>query len=119
MRIKVIILFLLFVTYRINHADGQVNIPTDTLRLTIQKAEEKFLSKNILLLAEKCNIDAAKASIIQAKLWDNPTLNFEQSFSRYQDYDSSLDLSQVEKDLSDKIVVLLVEDIFNQAFVNW
>jgi hypothetical protein len=49
----------------------------------------------------------------------DPTLNFEQSFSRYQDYDSSLDLSQVEKDLSDKIVVLLVEDIFNQAFVNW
>jgi len=83
MRIKVIILFLLFVTYRINHADGQVNIPTDTLRLTIQKAEEKFLSKNILLLAEKCNIDAAKASIIQAKLWDNPTLNFEQNIYNF------------------------------------
>jgi hypothetical protein len=49
----------------------------------------------------------------------DPTLSFEQPFSRYQDYDSSLDLSQVEKDLSDKIVVLLVEDIFNQAFVNW
>jgi hypothetical protein len=49
----------------------------------------------------------------------DPTLNFEQSFSRYQDYDSSFDLSLVEKDLSDKIVVLLVDDIFNQAFVNW
>jgi hypothetical protein len=49
----------------------------------------------------------------------DPTLNFEQTFSRYQDYDSNLDLSQVEKDLSDKIVELLVEDIFNQAFVNW
>jgi len=31
------------------------------LKLTIQKAEDQFLSKNILLLAEKCNIDAAKA----------------------------------------------------------
>ena len=49
----------------------------------------------------------------------DPTLNFEQTFSRYQDYDSNLDLSQVEKDLSDKIVELLVDDIFNQAFVNW
>jgi hypothetical protein len=49
----------------------------------------------------------------------DPTLNFDQEFSRYQDYDSNLDLSQVEKELSDKIVVLLVEDIFNQAFVNW
>ena len=48
-----------------------------------------------------------------------PNLSFEQTFSRYEDYDSNLDLSQVEKDLSDKIVVLLVEDIFNQAFVNW
>ena len=48
-----------------------------------------------------------------------PNLNYDQSFSRYQDYDSNLDLSQVEKELSDTIVVLLVEDIFNQAFVNW
>ena len=46
-------------------------------------------------------------------------LNFEQTFSRYRDYDSNLDLSSVEKDLSDKIVEELVEDIFNQAFVNW
>jgi hypothetical protein len=49
----------------------------------------------------------------------DPDLSFEQSFSRYQDYDSNLDLSSVEKELSDKIVVLLIEDIFNKAFVNW
>lgn len=48
-----------------------------------------------------------------------PTLSFDQSFSRYQDYDSNFNLSDVEKDLVDKIVVLLVEDIFNKAFVNW
>ena len=47
------------------------------------------------------------------------TLSFEQTFSRYEDYDSNLDLSAVEKELSDKIVEMLVEDIFNQAFVNW
>jgi hypothetical protein len=49
----------------------------------------------------------------------NPDLSYEQSFSRYEDYSSNLDLSAVEKDLSDKIVEMLVEDIFNQAFVNW
>jgi len=49
----------------------------------------------------------------------NPELSFDQSFSRYEDYDSNLDLSQVEKDLSVKIIELLVEDIFNKAFVNW
>jgi len=49
----------------------------------------------------------------------DPELNFEQSFSRYEDYDSNLDLSQVEKELSDQIVELIIEDIFNKAFVNW
>jgi hypothetical protein len=49
----------------------------------------------------------------------DPDLNFEQTFSRYEDYDSSLDLSQVEKDYSDKIIEMIVEDIFNTAFVNW
>jgi hypothetical protein len=48
-----------------------------------------------------------------------PELSFEKTFSRYEDYDSNLDLSQVEKGLSDKIVEMIVEDIFNQAFVNW
>jgi len=49
----------------------------------------------------------------------DPELNFEQTFSRYEDYDSSLDLSQVEKELSDMIIELIIEDIFNMAFVNW
>jgi hypothetical protein len=49
----------------------------------------------------------------------DPNLSFEQSFSRYEDYNSNLDLSAVEADLSSKIVDMLVEDIFNQAFVNW
>lgn len=48
-----------------------------------------------------------------------PELSFEQTFSRYEDYDSNLDLSQVEKELSDKIIEMIVEDIFNAAFVNW
>jgi len=49
----------------------------------------------------------------------NPDNSFEQTFTRYEDYNSNLDLSAVEADLSVKIVEALVEDIFNQAFVNW
>jgi Lipopolysaccharide-assembly len=45
--------------------------------------------------------------------------SFEQSFTRYQDYDSGLDLSDVEASLTDEIVKMLTEDIFNRAFVNW
>jgi hypothetical protein len=48
-----------------------------------------------------------------------PDLSFEQVFSRYEDYPSSQNLSDVEVALSDLIVKALVEDIFNQAFVNW
>jgi hypothetical protein len=48
-----------------------------------------------------------------------PDYSYEQTFSRYADYDSNLDLSQVESKLSDDIVKMIVEDIFNQAFVNW
>ena len=46
-------------------------------------------------------------------------LSYEQSFTRYQDYSSTLDLSAVEASLSEEIVKMLVEDIFNKAFVNW
>ncbi len=49
----------------------------------------------------------------------NPDNSFEQTFSRYADYDSTLELSQVESELTEDIIELLVEDIFNRAFVNW
>ena len=48
-----------------------------------------------------------------------PEFNFEKSFSHYQDYNSNNDLSQVEQNLVDIIIKLIVEDIFNTAFVNW
>jgi hypothetical protein len=48
-----------------------------------------------------------------------PDLSYEQTFSRYADYPSGQELSQVESALSSEIVEMIVEDIFNQAFVNW
>jgi hypothetical protein len=48
-----------------------------------------------------------------------PDLSYEQTFSRYADYASGLELSQVESSLSSEIIEMIVEDIFNQAFVNW
>lgn len=49
----------------------------------------------------------------------NEENSFDQSFTRYQDYSSGLDLSDVEASLSEEIVKMLIEDIFNRAFVNW
>lgn len=49
----------------------------------------------------------------------NEDNSYDQSFTRYQDYSSALDLSDVEASLSEEIVKMLIEDIFNRAFVNW
>jgi hypothetical protein len=48
-----------------------------------------------------------------------PDLDFDTSFSRYEDYDASLNLTDVEDELIELIVEYLVEDIFNKAFVSW
>lgn len=48
-----------------------------------------------------------------------PELDYDQSFSRYEDYDSSQNLSDVENTLIGLIVENLVEDIFNKAFISW
>lgn len=48
-----------------------------------------------------------------------PELDFDTSFSRYEEYDASANLSDVENELIELIVEYLVEDIFNRAFVSW
>lgn len=45
--------------------------------------------------------------------------NFESQFSRYKDYNSSLNFASVESSLIEEINKELVEDIFNKAVVNW
>jgi hypothetical protein len=45
--------------------------------------------------------------------------NWEQSFSRYLDYSSNLQLSSVQDGLIKGISDQLVQDIFNKAVVNW
>jgi len=48
-----------------------------------------------------------------------PDLDFDSSFSRYEEYDASAPLSEVENTLITLIVENLVEDIFNKAFISW
>ena len=45
--------------------------------------------------------------------------SFKKSFSRFEDYSSSQDLNEVQETLIDLINELLVQDIFNEAVVNW
>ncbi len=48
----------------------------DTVRLNIEAAEKIFLQKNSALLAQKYNIDAQRALIIQARLYPNPNISY-------------------------------------------
>lgn len=49
----------------------------------------------------------------------DPKQNFETTFTRYEDFDSSTGLTAVEADLVKKMIDQLTQDIFNKAFVNW
>lgn len=58
---------------------AQTQIPErDTTVLSLQEAEKMFIDSNLVLLAAHYNVDAQKALIEQAKLWDNPVLNTDQ-----------------------------------------
>jgi len=51
----------------------------DTAQLTLADAQQRFAQNNLLLLAQRYNVTAAQAQIMQARLWDNPTLSLEQN----------------------------------------
>jgi cobalt-zinc-cadmium efflux system outer membrane protein len=72
------IAFILLLSVSFIHAQTK---QTDTLRLGLPELEKRFLDSNLLLLASHYNVDAQKALIQQAKLWDNPVLNTDQVIS--------------------------------------
>jgi len=59
--------------------ENLINARTDTLRLNMAQAEELFVKNNLALLSQRLDIDAAKAAIIQARLFPNPTIALEQN----------------------------------------
>lgn len=48
-----------------------------------------------------------------------PSVDFERNFSAFEDFDSSLSISDVEDELTSEIVKKLIEDIFNATIANW
>ena len=45
--------------------------------------------------------------------------NFSQTFSRYKDYESGQNFSEIEEVLMNEITNEIIEDIFNKSVVNW
>ena len=48
----------------------------DSLEISLDSAEQIFFQNNLMLLAQKYNIEAQKALILQAKLYPNPNINY-------------------------------------------
>ncbi|NII82005.1 MULTISPECIES: TolC family protein [unclassified Pedobacter] len=77
-KIYALIIFTLTLTTRAALAQ------TDTLSLNLSQAESLFLKNNFDLLASNYEIDRAKAEIITAKLFENPTLEYENLFYNHE-----------------------------------
>ena len=73
-------LLYLFVAFALTANAQTGQFQKDTIRISIDSAEHLFIQNNLLLLAQKYNIDAQKAQIIQAKLYPNPNLNINRGF---------------------------------------
>ena len=98
---KKTILFMLFILC-INYSFAQdtTGIEQDTLKLTIGEAETTFLNKNLDLIAQKYSIDSAKATVITARLYDNPEISVSNAFYNFSthhffDPETSVQVSQL------------------------
>lgn len=61
------------------HLEAGAQLQKDTISLRLPEMETLFIKNNLSLLAAKYNIDANKALMEQAKLWDNPLLVTDQN----------------------------------------
>ena len=133
-------------TFSVSYFNNNAEIVNPTLSQTITEAlKDKFLSRTSLKLVDNggdmdfigtitsynttpqaitndqvaaMNRLSVTINVKYTNAVDNK-LNFVKSYTRYQDYDSSLSLSEVESSLVDEIVAQLVDDIFNETAVNW
>ena len=76
---KQIILFCILLTCSFTVAFSQ-----DTLKLSLNEAEKRFLQENAQLIAQQYQTAQAKAEIITAKLFDNPELSYENLFYNHE-----------------------------------
>ena len=99
--VKLLAIYILFAT----NASGQsLTFQKDSLHISLDSAEHIFLENNLILLAQRYNIDGQKALILQAKLYPNPNINYNHGlyhpelkkfFATATDGENAVSLSQV------------------------
>lgn len=99
---KKVHLFLIFVLFACDSfsQDTLSFLHQDTLQLTLEQAETTFLNNNLDLIAQKYSIDSAKATVITARLYDNPEISVSNAFynastHHFFDPETSIQISQL------------------------
>ena len=98
---KKVILLLVFILCICNsYSQDALSYKQDTLKLTLAEAENIFLNRNLDLIAQKYSIDSARATVITAKLYDNPDFSFSNALYNTQthhffDPEESVGVSQL------------------------
>ncbi len=79
---------------------------------------------NVAPVAIQQNVSAARNRLtitIQVKFVNktNPRFDFDKSFSNFEDFDANVSLASVESELVNTICDKIVQQIFNEAVINW
>jgi cobalt-zinc-cadmium efflux system outer membrane protein len=84
MNANILICSFLLVAFRQFNASGQNSqYRVDTIRIDVKSAEQRFVQQNLSILAAKYDVDIAKSSIMQARLWYNPNITYSQTLYNY------------------------------------
>ena len=96
----------------INDKDGDLKFSGEITKYEIKPMaiqSNEVAGKNRLTIAVKVDF---------TNVYENE-YNFSHTFSRYRDYESSQNFSEIEETLMEEISNELIEDIFNKSVVNW
>ena len=133
-------------TFSVSYFDNNAPINSPLLSQTITEGlKQKFISETNLSIEERNGdfdfsgeITSFTVTPVSAQSTDNAQLNrltiqvavklvcasddkisFEQTFSNFQDFDATLNFSDVENDLVEEISQMFIQSIFNKAAINW
>ena len=133
-------------TFSVSYFDNNAPINSPLLSQTITEGlKQKFISETNLSIEERNGdfefsgeITSFTVTPVSAQSTDNAQLNrltikvavklvcasddkisFEKTFSNFQDFDATLNFSDVENDLVEEISEMLIQSIFNKAAINW
>lgn len=133
-------------TFSVSYFENNAPINSPLLSQTITEGlKQKFISETNLSIEERNGdfdfsgeITSFTVTPVSAQSTDNAQLNrltiqiavklvcssddkisFEQTFSNFQDFDATINFSDVENDLVEEISDMLIQSIFNKAAINW